>query len=217
VTIIHEHVTDLGPTSPVYSNQRGICERPGRATSPALNRRLPRPPPAAPVAGGRGNAGSRRVHSVGKLRVSGRRRRGGEDAVGSVLQVVDPLLDGGALPGSGVDLLPSSSWRFFGAASLDFPAPDSMGRRRIWLLLVSRKKLVRFGSSSTAAAGVGPPGSAIGDFPVARGLLPIQGIKGRRSDGAPPTAPWSTAMLCCRGACVVFSLLCVDLFVTLPD
>jgi len=42
---------------------------PGRTTSPASNRSIPRPPPAAPVAGGRGIVDSRRVNSVGTPRL----------------------------------------------------------------------------------------------------------------------------------------------------
>ena len=178
------------------------------STSPAPNRRLPRPPPAAPAAGGRGNPDSRRVYSVGKLRVSSWRRRGGGDAAGVVLLVVDLSLDGGALRNSGVDLLPSSSWQFCGVAGFDFPSPDSVARWRIWLQLnKSWKKLLRFGSTTTASFGVGPLGPTIGDFPLARGLLSIQGVVERRSDGAPPTAPWSTELLSYRGACAVFLFL----------
>ena len=130
----------------------------GLSTSPAPNRRLPRPPPAAPAAGGRGNPDSRRVHSVGELRASSRRRQGGGGAAGLVLQVVDFPVDGGAPRSSGVSPLPSSSWRFRGAAGLDFPSPESVAGRRIWpLLKVSWKKQMWFGSSTTKAfSGVGP-------------------------------------------------------------
>ena len=188
------------------------------STSPAPNRRLPRPPPAAPAAGGRGNPDSRRVHSVGKRRVSSRRRRGGGGVAGVVLQVVDLPVDGGAPRSSGVDLLPLSSWRFCGAAGFDFPSPDSAARRRIWLKLNKQwKKLVWFGSTTTTSSGVGPLGPAIGDFPFVRGLLSIQGIKESRSDGAPPTAPWMAAWSSCREAWAVIFLSCEDLSVILPN
>ncbi|KAK1661636.1 hypothetical protein QYE76_049795 [Lolium multiflorum] len=64
------------------------------------------------------------------------------------------------------------------------------------------------GSTTTAISGVGLPGPALGDFPVAWGLPPIQGIKGGSCDGAPPTAPACR----CRGqlaeglCCFLFSL-----------
>jgi hypothetical protein len=49
-----------------------------------------------------------------------------------------------------------------------------------------------------------PFGPAIDDFPLARGLLSIQGVEESRSDGAPPTAPWTTLWSSCREACAVF-------------
>ena len=71
-------------------------------------------------------------------------------------------------------------------------------------LKMMRKRLVWFGSTTKAASGVGSAEPAIGDFPLAQGLLSIQGFVERRSGGAPPTAPWSTEWLCCRRACSVF-------------
>jgi hypothetical protein len=44
------------------------------------------------------------------------------------------------------------------------------------------------GSSAAALDGVGLPGPALGDFPLAWGLPPIQGFEGGSGDGAPPTA-----------------------------
>jgi hypothetical protein len=48
---------------------------------------------------------------------------------------------------------------------------------------------MKIGATTTAAFGVGPWVPVIGDFPLAWGLLSIQGLKERSSDDAPPTAP----------------------------
>ena len=64
--------------------------------------------------------------------------------------------------------------------------------------------LVRLGSTTKAASGVGSLELAFGDFPLAQGLLSIQGFEERRSGGAPPTAPWSTEWSFYRRACSVF-------------
>jgi hypothetical protein len=122
-----------------------------------------------------------------------------------VLLAVVLLLDGGAPRGSDVDLPPSSGWRFCGTTGRDFPLPDSVVRWRIWQLLkISTKKLGRLGSATTASFGVGPSGPAIGDFPLARGLPSIQGVKEGRSDGAPPTALGTTMWSSCRRAGLYF-------------
>jgi hypothetical protein len=46
----------------------------------------------------------------------------------------------------------------------------------------------RIGSSATTFGGVGLPGPALGDFPLAWGLPPIQGFEGGSGGGVPPTA-----------------------------
>jgi hypothetical protein len=136
---------------------------------------------------------------------------------GVVLLVVDPPVDGGALWSPGVGVLPLSSWRFFGAAGVDFLELDFVAaRRRIWRLLkISWMKLVWFGSTTTAPSGVGLVGPAFGHFPCVRGLHSIQGDEESRSGGVPPAAPWATMSLTYRKgkACAVFSSFCVDLSV----
>jgi hypothetical protein len=138
---------------------------------------------------------------------------------GVVLLVVDLPVDGGALWSPGVGLLPLSSWRFFGAAGVDFPELDYVAaRRRIWRLMkISWMKLVWFGSTTTAPSGVGLAGPAIGDFPCVRGLHSIQGDEESRSGGAPPTAPWATMSFTYIRACAVISCFCVDLSVIVPN
>ena len=53
---------------------------------------------------------------------------------------------------------------------------------------ILKKKMRRIGPTAAALDGVGPLGPALGDFPLAWGLPPIQGIEGGSGDGAPPTA-----------------------------
>jgi hypothetical protein len=53
---------------------------------------------------------------------------------------------------------------------------------------ISKKKMRRIGLTAAALDGVGPLGPALGDFPLAWGLPPIQGIEGGSGGGAPPTA-----------------------------
>jgi hypothetical protein len=80
--------------------------------------------------------------------------------------VVSPL-DGGARWSSGVDLLPR---RPGGTAVLprsSSPSPGTAGRW-IWRSKFC-KMLVLFRAATTAASGVDPPGSALGDFPLAWG------------------------------------------------
>jgi hypothetical protein len=53
---------------------------------------------------------------------------------------------------------------------------------------ILKKKMRRIGPTAAALDGVGPLGPALGDFPLAWGLPPIQGFEGGSGDGAPPTA-----------------------------
>ena len=95
---------------------------------------------------------------------------------------------------------------------------DSVARRRIWLWLNKWRKMVMlFGSTTTTSAGVGPAGPAIGDFPGVQGLLSIQGYKESRSDGAPPTAPWTKTWLSCRRTYSVSFIFCGGLSVIVPN
>jgi hypothetical protein len=188
--------------------RRAFCERPRRSTSPPPNRRLPRPPSAAPAAGGWGNPDSRRVHSVGCLRCPA--GGVGEEVARPVLllQVVVFLFVGGAPRSSAVDLPSLPCPQLYGAAVGAFPLPASVGRRSRFPK-ISWKRMLRFGASTTAASGVGPLWPVLGDFPSARGLLLIQGVKGSRCGGAPPTAPCRRRGRGAGGSCCNFLIFCV--------
>jgi hypothetical protein len=112
------------------------------------------------------------------------------------LQVVVFFPDGG-VPWSFVLVpLPPSRSHLPGGVRCDFPVLGS-GRRRSQQIEIPVKKMQRFGSSTAALSGVGPPGPVLGDFPLAWGLPPIQGDEG--GSGGGPTA-WST----CRRAMLYF-------------
>jgi hypothetical protein len=64
-----------------------------------------------------------------------------------------------------------------------------MARRRIWRNMKLWRTVMKIGATMTATFGVGPWVPVFGDFPLAWGLLSIQGLKGRSSDGASPTTP----------------------------
>jgi hypothetical protein len=121
---------------------------------------------------------------------------------------VDPRSDG-------VTHSTSPSLICFGLVEFLLPYLDP-ARRRVQKKMKSWRMLMRFGSTTAATSGVGPSGPAIGDFPVARGLLSIQGMESR-SDDAPPTAPWSTTSLSCSEAWVVIFFFSVVLSVFVPN
>ena len=157
-----------------------------RPTSLASDLRIPPPPAVASAAGGRGIRRSRPVHSVGLGGLSaGVVLEVGMAAVWSVVAAASPSRVGG--PWSSCARWSSSSRsRFFGAAALGVPRPDPMRRIRS----IKVEEMV-FDSSATVAAHrrVGSADPAIGDFPAASGLTPIQGVKRSSGSGAPPTAP----------------------------
>jgi hypothetical protein len=93
-----------------------------------------------------------------------------------------------------------------GGARLLFPVPASVGRR-IRRIKFLRRRMLKIGATTTAAFGVGPWVPVIGDFPLARGLLSIQGKKGRSSDGAPPTAPGRRRVRVAEGLGCIFVFL----------
>jgi hypothetical protein len=159
---------------------------PRSSTSPARFRRIPRPPPAASAAGGRGIPVSCPVYSVGarwSLAVS-------------VLEVEArrSVFAGG---GSPLRRWRSAELRLRSTATCVLASPRRCrgrlpqgwlrGRRSIQIDILKLKKR-HIGSSTAALDGVGPLGPALGDFPLAWGLSPIQGIKGGSGGGAPPMA-----------------------------
>ena len=159
---------------------------PKNSTSPARFRRIPRPPPAASAAGGRGIPVSCPVHSVGAPWTQ---------AVGVLEVEARRLLFAGG--GSPLRRRRSAELRLRSTATFVLASPRRCrgrlphGRlrgRRSFQIEILKKKRRRIGSSAAALDGVGPPGPALGDFPLAWGLPPIQGFKGGSGDGAPPTA-----------------------------
>ena len=147
---------------------------------------IPRSPSAASAAGGRGIPVSCPVYSVGalwlqvvgaleveawRLKFAGggsplRRRRSAERRLRSTAN------DALASPRRCCGRLPHGRLR---------------GRRSLQIE-IKKKEMWRIGSSAAALDGVGLPGPALGDFPLAWGLPPIQGFEGGSGDGAPPTA-----------------------------
>ena len=172
--------------SPAQCRGAIFLKLPVKSTSPPAIRRFPSPPPAAPAAGGRGNPVLRRVYSVGVLGLPA----GGvgvEMRPVWCLQVV-VFLPGGVVPWSFVLVPPPSARSHLSRGVVGvFPALGSV-RRRSQQIEISWKMMRRFGSSTAALSGVGPPGPVLGDFPLAWGLPPLQGVMGGSGDGAPPTA-----------------------------
>jgi hypothetical protein len=74
---------------------------------------------------------------------------------------------------------------------------------------------MKIGAVTTTAIGVGPLVPVIGDFPLARGLLPFQGVQGSSCGGAPPTALGRRRGRVAEGLSCN-SDLCVDLSAILP-
>jgi hypothetical protein len=65
------------------------------------------------------------------------------------------------------------------------------------------KMVMAFIATTTALQRVGSTDPAIGDFPAATGLAPIQGLRRSSGSGAPPTAPvrrrsWDLEGLLCN-------------------
>jgi hypothetical protein len=56
------------------------------------------------------------------------------------------------------------------------------------------------GATTTVASGVGPLGPVLGDFPLAWGLLPFQGVKGSTVKGSTTDSSVSPAWLLFRRA-----------------
>ena len=165
---------------------RGDFLKPTRqATLLAGEAGFPRPPPAAPAAGGRGNHVSRLVHSVGLGRCSA----GGGVEVAVLL--VRVLLSGCFLSGvggprsSGAASPTSPASRIRGSAESLVPCPDPC-RRRVWIPNKLWKTTSRRFATEVVVQGVGSPEPLSGDFPLAMGLAPLnQGLRSSGS-GAPP-------------------------------
>jgi hypothetical protein len=81
---------------------------------------------------------------------------------------------------------PSSS--IYGFDPLLVPRPD-LARRRIRVKMLEVKMVFDGFAMTAALLGVGSPDPALGDFPAAMGLDPVQGVKRISGSGAPPTAP----------------------------
>lgn len=81
-------------TLPHLQERRAICANPGLSTSPLPNRRLPRPPPDTPAAGGTGKPDLQHVHIVGVPREPA-------DGVVEVAVRLDRLFAGVGLPFDG--------------------------------------------------------------------------------------------------------------------
>ena len=165
-----------------------LLGEPSQPTSLAVDPWIPPPPAAAPAAGGQGIHGSRLVHSVGL----------GLELAGGVLEAErssaglwfagggSPLRSRRSMelrPRSVVFFVLAPPWRCRGR----LPRVKLRGRRSLQIKF-SKKKMSCIGSTAAALGGVGPLGPALGDFPLAWGLPPIQGIKGGSGGGAPPTA-----------------------------
>jgi hypothetical protein len=153
---------------------------PALTTSPPSIRSIPRPPSAAPAAGGRGIDGSRRVHSVGFSRAPA----GGVGAEGArpkwFLQVVVLPLVGGAPRSSGVELPPSSNLRVWRSARFDFPVAGFRGTAGPRDADSHRRD--DDGGFWRRSYGIG-----VRRLPAGSGMLLIQGIVRSLSSGAPPT------------------------------
>ena len=68
---------------------------------------------------------------------------------------------------------------------LGVPRPDPMRRVRS----IKVEEVIEASATVAALRRVGSADPAIGDFPAASGLAPIQGVKRSSGSGAPPTAP----------------------------
>ena len=121
---------------PFVPKRRGDFLKPAGSTHlAAADPAVSSPPPAAPAAGGRGNAGSRYVHSVGLAGlVAGGALEAGVRLVVAVLGAVPLPFAGGVLRSLVVEPPSPSSSQPLGAAVRVFPDPRLDPRRRIWWL-----------------------------------------------------------------------------------
>jgi hypothetical protein len=76
----------------------------------------------------------------------------------------------------------------------------------------SSSKMVVWSGAISAFEGVGPLGPVSGDFPVARGLSPIQSLKGSSGDnGTPPARPPRRCCQASKDLVVIFLFLWIFL------
>ena len=171
--------------------------------SPSI-RLIPRPPAAAPAAGGRGIDGSVYIGSVGVSCVAAGGVMAEEARPVKLLQVVVLPLGGVALRSSGVDPPPPSSPQLSGAARLGFPLTRFRGTADL-----DRERLEGAEAQRRDDDGdIRRRFFGIGDrrLPAGLGRLQIQGLWSS-SSGAPPTASSSPAWLTCRRAELYFLFL----------
>jgi hypothetical protein len=181
---------ELGPSlSPATVLDRRFVRAASQPASLAGDLRVPSPPTAASPAGGGGNRRSRPVHSAGL----GRPSAGGamEEKVVSVEVLVSVCVPsrGGALRSFVAPRLTSSRPPVFGSVGFAVPRPVPWWRGIRMLKEIKEKMALTPKATATTFRRVGSLGPAIGDFPAASGLAPIQGVKRSSGSGASPTAP----------------------------
>jgi hypothetical protein len=193
--------TTLDVSLPRYSKRRAICRSPQRSQLAAVDPADSSPP----AAGGWGIPGSRCVYSLGYVRVQ--IDGGMEVAAASFWFLVQEFVPsgGGARWSVAAELQCLSRSRVSGSATCGCPRPVPVWWRS---RMESSSKMVVWSGAISAFEGVGPLGPVSGDFPVARGMSPIQSLKGSSSsNGAPPTRP---PRRCCQASvglgCNVFFL-----------
>jgi hypothetical protein len=81
----------------------------------------------------------------------------------------------------------SSSPQVYGSGVLAVPRPGST-RRRSRCVKKKMKVISGYSASSATSSAVGSSDPAFGDFPLAKGLVPIQGVLRSSGSGASPSA-----------------------------
>jgi hypothetical protein len=159
-----------------------------QTSSPPAIRRIPRPPAAAPAAGGRGNLESRLVYKVGLGRVpSGGVVEVRALPVRCLLSACVPF-GGGAPRSFDATQLTSPSLWIHGSREFVKLQPDPC-RRRIWTLKMAWKTKPRRLAAELEVLGVDSSESVRRRLPSCHGAG--SGIQGLRSSGsgAPPAHP----------------------------
>lgn len=164
------------PLSPATVPKRGdFLKIPSPPTSLVVDPWNPPPSSAAPTVGGWGFHESRLVHSVGVGLVPvGGVSEARRLSVWSLVSARSPSGDG-APRSLFVKQLTSSSSEVHGSGELAVPRPGSTGRRSRCLKM-KLKVVFGYSASSATSSAVGSSDPAFGDFPLAKGLVPIQGV-----------------------------------------